>query len=147
MMLRRGSMVTEDLSRPRVAGPLVLLVDDYDDSREMYAEFLELAGYRVCQARDGRQGVEKAREFGPDLILMDLSLPGMDGWEAIKQLKSDDRTRRIPVIALSGHNQNEVAGKLGPGWDYFVAKPCQPEDLVKEMQRALSIAALAGGQQ
>ena len=141
-------MVTEDVSTPRVPGPLVLLVDDYDDSREMYAEFLELAGFRVCQARDGHQGVEKARECGPDLILMDLSLPGMDGWEAIKQLKSDDRTRKIPVIALSGHNENDVvAGKLGPRWDYFVAKPCQPEDLVKEMQRALSSAALAGGQQ
>ncbi len=140
-------MVTEDLSTPRAPGPLVLLVDDYDDSREMYAEFLELAGFRVCQARDGRQGVEKARECGPDLILMDLSLPGMDGWEAIKQLKSDDRTRKIPVIALSGHNQSDVAGKLGPRWDYFVAKPCHPEDLVKEMQRALSSAALAGGRQ
>jgi CheY-like chemotaxis protein len=140
-------MVTEDVSTPKVAGPLVLLVDDYDDSREMYAEFLELAGFRVCQARDGRQGVEKAHEHHPDLILMDLSLPGMDGWEAIKQLKSDTRTRQIPVIALSGHNQNDVSGQVGPRWDYFVSKPCQPEDLVKEMQRALSSAALSGGKQ
>jgi CheY-like chemotaxis protein len=120
--------------------PLVLLVDDYDDSREMYAEFLELSGFRVCQARDASQGLERARTLLPDVILMDLSLPGMNGWEAINRLKADQSTSRIPVIALSGHDEPEVDRSTPPRWDYFVTKPCQPEQLLEQMQRALSRA-------
>jgi len=121
-------------------GPLVLLVDDYDDSREMYAEFLEHSGFRVCQARDGSQALAKARELRPDLILMDLSLPGMSGWEAIRQLKSDAGTKAIPVIALSGHKETDIADQPAAKWDYFLTKPCQPEELVDNLQRALADA-------
>jgi two-component system, cell cycle response regulator DivK len=118
-------------------GALVLIVDDYDDSREMYAEFLELSGFRVCQARDGGQGLAKARQLHPDVILMDLSLPETDGVEVIKQLKLDSTTKAIPVIALSGHNETDLAGKQSP-WDYFLNKPCPPEELVRGMRQALS---------
>ncbi len=133
------------LTAEGVGSALVLIVDDYDDSREMYAEFLELSGFRVCQARDGGQGLAKARELHPDVILMDLSLPVLDGWEAIKRLKTDSSTKHIPVIALSGHNESDVAGKHTPRWDYFLNKPCQPEELVRGMHRALSSGWFASG--
>src|SRR5215472_1527475 len=100
-----------------VPSPLVLLVDDYDDSREMFAEFLEVSGFRVCQASNAHHGLEAARQLRPALILMDLSLPGMDGWEAIRQLKSDATTRQIPVIALSGHQEANLNQIEPASWD------------------------------
>jgi CheY-like chemotaxis protein len=119
--------------------PLILVVDDYQDAREMYAEYLQFSGFRVAEARNGNEAVEQAFALKPDLILMDLSLPGMDGWEATRQLKSDDRTRHIPVVALTGHalaGASEGAKKAG--CDSFVTKPCLPDDLVIEVRRMLN---------
>ncbi len=119
--------------------PLILVVDDYQDAREMYAEYLQFSGFRVAEARNGNEAVEQAFALKPDLILMDLSLPGMDGWEATRQLKSDDRTRHIPVVALTGHalaGPSEGAKKAG--CDSFVTKPCLPDDLVIEVRRMLN---------
>jgi two-component system, cell cycle response regulator DivK len=121
--------------------PLILVVDDYQDAREMYAEYLQFSGFRVAEARNGNEAVEQAFALKPDLILMDLSLPGMDGWEATRQLKSDERTRHIPVVALTGHalaGASEGAKKAG--CDSFVTKPCLPDDLVVEVRRMLSTA-------
>lgn len=125
-------------------GPLILVVDDYEDAREMYAEYLRFCGYRVAVARNGNEALEQAFALMPDLILMDLSLPGMDGWEATRQLKADERTRRIPVVALTGHalaGASEGAKKAG--CDSFVTKPCLPDDLVVEVRRMLSLAKQA----
>lgn len=125
-------------------GPLILVVDDYEDAREMYAEYLRFCGYRVAEARNGNEALEQAFALRPDLILMDLSLPGMDGWEATRQLKADDRTRQIPVVALTGHalaGASEGAKKAG--CDSFVTKPCLPDDLVVEVRRMLSLAKQA----
>lgn len=119
--------------------PLILVVDDYQDAREMYAEYLQFSGFRVAEARNGNEAVTQAFELKPDLILMDLSLPGMDGWEATRVLKADERTRRIPVVALTGHalaGASEGAKKAG--CDSFVTKPCLPDDLVVEVRRMLS---------
>jgi two-component system, cell cycle response regulator DivK len=119
--------------------PLILVVDDYQDAREMYAEYLQFSGFRVAEARNGNEAVEQAFALSPDLILMDLSLPGMDGWEATRQLKSDERTRHIPVVALTGHalaGASEGAKKAG--CDSFVTKPCLPDDLVVEVRRMLN---------
>ena len=69
----------------------------------MYAEYLQFSGFRVAEARNGNEAVTRAFKLQPDLILMDLSLPGMDGWEATRVLKADARTRHIPVVALTGH--------------------------------------------
>src|SRR5262249_9261665 len=80
-----------------------LVVEGFDDAREMYAEYLEFVGFQVEVARNGVEAVEKAQGAPPDIILMDLSLPVMDGWEATRRLKQDLRTRDIPVMALSGH--------------------------------------------
>ena len=118
--------------------PLILVVDDYQDAREMYAEFLQFSGFRVAEARNGNEAVAQAFALRPDLILMDLSLPGMDGWEATRVLKADDRTRHIPVVALTGHalaGASEGARKAG--CDSFVTKPCLPDDLVVEVRRML----------
>ena len=122
-------------------GPLILVVDDYEDAREMYAEYLRFCGFRVAEARNGNEALEQAFALMPDLILMDLSLPGMDGWEATRQLKADERTRQIPVVALTGHalaGASEGAKKAG--CDSFVTKPCLPDDLVVEVRRMLGLA-------
>jgi CheY-like chemotaxis protein len=123
------------------SGPLILVVDDYEDAREMYSEYLIYCGFRVAEARNGNEALEQAFALKPDLILMDLSLPGMDGWEATKVLKADERTKHIPVVALTGHalaGASEGAKKAG--CDSFVTKPCLPDDLVVEVRRMLSLA-------
>ena len=121
--------------------PLILVVDDYEDAREMYAEYLRFSGFRVAEARNGNEALEQAFELMPDLILMDLSLPGMDGWEATRQLKADDRTRHIPVVALTGHALAGASeGAKRAGCDSFVTKPCLPDDLVVEVRRMLGLA-------
>ena len=120
-------------------GPLILVVDDYQDAREMYAEYLQYSGFRVAEARNGNEAVAQARSLRPDLILMDLSLPGMDGWEATRVLKADEATRHIPIVALTGHalaGASEGARKAG--CDSFVTKPCLPDDLVIEVKRMLN---------
>ena len=122
-------------------GPLILVVDDYQDAREMYAEYLQYSGFRVAEAKNGNEAVAQARSLKPDLILMDLSLPGMDGWEATRRLKADEATKHIPIVALTGHalaGASEGARKAG--CDSFVTKPCLPDDLVVEVRRMLSTA-------
>lgn len=117
---------------------LVLIVDDFEDNRAMYAQFLTFSGFRVAEAANGKEALEKARQLLPDLIVMDLSLPVIDGWEATRRLKSDERTRRIPVLALTGHALGRHSeGAKEAGCDGFVTKPCLPEDLIVEIRRML----------
>ena len=124
--------------------PLVLIVDDYQDAREMYAEYLEFSGYRVAEARNGLEAVEKAFALHPAVILMDLSLPVMDGWEATRRLKGDARTRSIPVVALTGHALDGHSREAqDAGCDAYVTKPCLPDALVREVQRVLAAVAPA----
>ncbi len=119
--------------------PLILVVDDYQDAREMYAEYLQFSGFRVAEASNGTEAVKQAVELKPDLILMDLSLPGMDGWEATRRLKADDTTRHIPIVALTGHALAGASeGAKRAGCDSFVTKPCLPDDLVVEVRRMLN---------
>jgi len=127
-------------------GPLILVVDDYQDAREMYAEYLQFSGFRVAEARNGLEALEQAFALKPDLILMDLSLPGIDGWEATKQLKADERTKLIPVVALTGHalaGASDSARRAG--CDSFVTKPCIPADLEAEIRRVLTAKSGARG--
>lgn len=123
----------------------VLVVDDFDDAREMYAEYLEFVGFEVDTARNGVEAVEKAQDGEPDIILMDLSLPVMDGWEATRLIKQDARTRDIPVMALTGHvlaGNAEHAKEAGA--DEFVAKPCLPQDLENKIRNMLKPAKVRG---
>jgi CheY-like chemotaxis protein len=124
---------------PRDAeAPLVLLVDDFDDNREMYAEYLVFAGLRVAEAQNGLEALERARTLRPDVVVMDLALPGVDGWEATRRLKEDAATRDIPVIALTGHAlAGHSRSAFEAGCDIFITKPCLPERLLQEIQRVL----------
>ena len=119
--------------------PLVLVVDDFADNREMYSEYLSFSGYDVIEARNGKEAVDAAQARLPDIIIMDLSLPVMDGWEATRRLKADDRTRLIPVVALTGHAlAGHSKGAKDAGCDSFLAKPCLPDQLVAEIRRMLA---------
>jgi CheY-like chemotaxis protein len=106
----------------------------------MYTEYLKFSGFDVVEAGNGIEALERAADGQPDIILMDLSLPVMDGWEATRRLKADQRTASIPVVALTGHalaGISEAAKRAG--CDAFVTKPCLPEDLVKEIRRILQL--------
>ena len=118
----------------------ILIVDDYQDAREMYAEYLKASGFRVAEARTGIEAVAKARELGPDCILMDLSLPGIDGWEATRQIKADQKTTGIPVVAITGH-ASELASRdaKAAGCASFVLKPALPDAVVAEVRKALAV--------
>jgi two-component system cell cycle response regulator DivK len=122
--------------------PLVLVVEDYQDAREMYAAYLAFSGFRVAEATNGIEAIEKAQELIPDIILMDLALPRMDGWEATRRLKLDERTKHIPIVALTGHAlAGHAEGARQAGCDAFVTKPCLPDALVAEIQRMLATRA------
>ncbi len=118
--------------------PHVLVVEDYDDAREMYAVYLEFAGFRVSQAANGLDAVERAVAERPDAIVMDLALPGIDGWEATRRIKSHPATAGVPVMALTGHVLPvHAAAARDAGCDAFVVKPCTPDVLVDELRRLL----------
>jgi len=130
-------------SDPRTKGePRILVVDDYEDNRQMYGELLAFAGYEVAEARDGAEAIAMAHRTSPDLNIMDLSLPVIDGWEATRRLKADERTRLIPVLALTGHAPEGLVGHSesarDAGCDGFLAKPCSPERLLEVIQEMLA---------
>ena len=120
----------------------MLLVDDYPDAREMYSEYLQYSGFDVLEASNGMEAIQRALEDTPDIILMDLSLPVMDGWEATRRLKADERTAGIPIVALTGHALAGISdGAKKAGCDAFVTKPCLPEDLVTQIRALLGARA------
>ena len=122
--------------------PRVLLVDDYPDAREMYTEYLQYSGFEVVEAGNGQEALQRAIDATPVIILMDLSLPVMDGWEATRRLKADQRTASIPVVALTGHALAGISqGAKAAGCDAFITKPCLPEDLVKEIRKILDASS------
>ena len=124
--------------RRKPVNPVVLLVDDYPDAREMYAEYLKFSGFDVVEAGNGVEALARAIDRTPDVILMDLSLPVMDGWEATRRLKADDRTKHIPVLAVTGHALTGISEDAKrAGCDGFIAKPCLPEDLTVEIRKVL----------
>ncbi len=104
--------------------PKILLVEDNEMNRDMLSRRLARNGFDVVIAVDGREGVDKAASEKPDLILMDMSLPTMDGWEATRHVKADPATKGIPVIALTAHAMNDDRAKaLAAGCDDFDTKP------------------------
>ena len=113
----------------------ILIVDDFKDNREMYEYFLSEKGYRVTSASDGQEALDKAFELQPDLVLMDLSLPGVSGWEATRRMKADEGTKHIPILILSGHDSTGLKAEVG--CDGFLVKPCLPDTLIAEISRVL----------
>jgi CheY-like chemotaxis protein len=118
--------------------PVVLVVDDFDDARETYRELLQLEGYDVIVASNGEEALSLVQEVGPDVVLMDLSMPVMDGYGATRALKEDARTRHIPVVALTGHVlARHTVRALDAGCDTVLPKPCQPTRVADKIRKML----------
>ena len=122
--------------------PLVLVVDDVDHGREIFAEYLEFRGFRVATAADGLEALEKAFDLHPDVILMDLSLPGMDGWEATRELRANAETKDIPILAATAlFRDSDLKTCLEAGCNGYIVKPFTFQELqgkVRELIPATS---------
>ena len=117
-------------------GQTVLLVEDNEDNRIIYSTVLRHVGYGVVEALDGVRAIELARSVKPDIILMDISIPEIDGWEATRILRQDPDTRDIPIVALTAHalaDDRERATALG--FSAYLAKPVEPRAVVAEVRR------------
>lgn len=116
--------------------PSILLVDDFEDGLEMYEEYLTYHGFPVIVARNGDEAVAQARLHRPDVILLDLRMPGMTGTEALRILRGDPSFVNTPVIALTAHAlDRERRLALDAGFDELLAKPCLPDALVAAVER------------
>ena len=123
-------------------GKTVLIVDDAVDNRVVFGLFLEHFGVRVLQAQDGWEGVQQARRERPDLILMDISMPVMNGLDATRLLRADESTASIPVIAVSAHADPDTKAEAREcGCDLFLSKPVPPSQLALEVKRLLGCKA------
>jgi two-component system cell cycle response regulator DivK len=119
--------------------PKILLVEDNEMNRDMLMRRLQRKGYQVVLALDGRSGVEMTQAEAPDLVLMDMSLPVLDGWEATRRLKADAATRHIPVIALTAHAMSSDREKaLEAGCDDYDTKPVELPRLLAKIEALLS---------
>lgn len=121
----------------------VLIVEDNADNRVVFGTILKHAGYEVVEAANGEDGVRAARDHHPDLILMDLSMPVMDGWQATGCLKADDQTRHIPVCAISAHtiwDRRDQERVESTGFDCYLTKPVDPRRVLEVVQQRIGDA-------
>lgn len=119
--------------------PLVLVVDDTSDTRDMYAEYLDHRGFRAQTASDGREAVRRALRTHPSIIVMDLAMPILDGWEATRILRADPRTKDIPIVVLTGYGQPEHRQRAHEcGACCVLTKPCAPDTLVAALETLLT---------
>ena len=117
---------------------LILIADDYDDNRELLRLMLETDGHTIREARDGHEFLASARTDVPDLALIDLSMPMLDGWGALRELRSDERTRSIPCIAVTAFASDQDRQlALKAGFDGYLTKPFRARDLVQLVQKLL----------
>jgi two-component system, cell cycle response regulator DivK len=124
--------------KPSLKDPLILLVDDVEDNLDVYSQFFIHNGWRTMTAADGPDGLRKAAASRPDVIVLDLGMPGMDGWEVARRLKADPATRSIPVIALTGHVMGDSRRRArDAGVIEYLTKPCLPQDLAEAVRRQL----------
>jgi two-component system cell cycle response regulator DivK len=119
--------------------PVVLIAEDHQELRQLYAQHLTMSGFDVIEAVNGAEALDLTSSRLPDVILMDLSMPIVDGWEATRRLRADSRTAHIPVVALTSHDgSGELQRATSAGCDWFVPKPCAPDALITEVRRVLS---------
>jgi CheY-like chemotaxis protein len=116
----------------------ILIADDHDDNRELLRLLLTAAGYKVREARDGKECLAIARNEPPDLIVMDLSMPVLDGWGVFQELKADQRTLTIPCMAVTAHADLERSEALDTGFIAYVSKPYTAETLLKTIATVLA---------
>ncbi len=115
----------------------ILIVEDVQDNRELLRQFLE-GEYHIVEAADGKRGLELAVETQPDLILMDLSLPLLDGWQAATAIKANDRLRGVPIVAITAHAMvGDQEKALQAGCDAYIAKPVDFDELEQLLKRLL----------
>src|SRR5918993_2647023 len=120
------------------SGPLVLVVDDYEDTRVMMRRQLELGGFRVVEASDGREAVERAGSLRPAVILMDLNMPVLDGFTAALRLREREETRGVPIVAVTAYDTAEFRrAARAVGCSEYVAKPVGLEQLLKLVTRLI----------
>ncbi len=120
----------------------ILLVEDNPHNRRIFSGMLTHSGFQVVEAEDGEQALDRAWRHQPDLILMDLSIPAIDGWECTRRLKADARTRAIPIIALTAHAmRGDEERARQAGCDGYLAKPISPKKVVEEVRRVLKLGA------
>ena len=125
--------------------PKILLVEDNEMNRDMLSRRLERKGYQVVLATDGASGVEMAQTHAPDLVLMDMSLPVLDGWEATRRLKADAATQHIPVIALTAHAMSSDRDKaIEAGCDDYDTKPVELPRLLGKIEALFRAGGMAG---
>ena len=128
--------------------PLVLLAEDFEDARELYRDYLEFSGFSVMTANNGRDAIDRAVGAQPDIILMDASMPVLDGWQATRELKANPATKHIPILALTAHAFDDARREAKEvGCDGFVTKPCLPDDLVTRIRSFLGPAKAESGKQ
>jgi two-component system cell cycle response regulator DivK len=119
--------------------PLVLIVDDARDNREGYAEYLRFRGFRVLEAATGQEAIDKALECRPDVIVLDMRLPDIDGTEVSRRLRGAQDFERTTIVAVSACvSPADVGAAIESGCDSFLAKPCLPDALVNEITRLLA---------
>jgi two-component system cell cycle response regulator DivK len=118
--------------------PLVLIVDDARDNREGYAEYLRFCGFRVAEAATGNEALEKAQRCAPDVIVLDMRLPDIDGTEVSRRLRAAGLERMAIVAVSACVSSADVGAAIESGCDSFLAKPCLPDALVSEINRLLS---------
>jgi two-component system, cell cycle response regulator DivK len=124
----------------------VLVVEDDPDTRNIWSTILQHHGYRVYDAPDGTQGILSAREHKPDLIIMNLSMPRLDGISTTVLLRNDPRTRDIPIIACTGFVRDDGGDHAeDAGCNAYIEKPCEPSRLVAEIERFIGPPVAAGG--
>jgi two-component system, cell cycle response regulator DivK len=118
--------------------PVILIAEDFEDARDLYKDYLEFSGFTVETATNGREAIALATSLQPDLILMDASMPVLDGWQATRELKANPATKHIPVLALTAHAFDDARQEArSSGCDGFVTKPCLPDDLVAQVRATL----------
>ena len=131
MCVQRLSTPSPDPPEPKSGLPLILVVDDFDDNRELYVTTIAEAGYPVLEATNGQEALDRIGSFRPAVIIMDLSMPVLDGWEATRRIKADPRTADIVIIALTSHATNFGLQKArDAGAQAVLTKPCVPADLL-----------------
>jgi two-component system cell cycle response regulator DivK len=116
----------------------ILIADDYDDNRELLRLLLQAASYEVHEARNGQECVASAREKLPDLIMVDLSMPELDGWEVFQTLKADSATAHIPCVAVTAHTDTDCERALRIGFSAFIPKPFKTDEMLKTVARVVS---------
>ena len=115
----------------------ILIIDDYADNRELLRLMLEQEGYVVSEAGDGLEGIEMARTEKPDAVLVDLSMPGLDGWNVLKELRADEQTARIPCAAVSAFADGARDRALAHGFNAYLTKPFRRNELLETVERLL----------